>query len=86
MTDTVKMYTIKKDSEVIILNESGEMICSEVFERDVTFNETWFVKESVCSNPECSCPREPFVIFRHKNVPYIQTEKSNIVVSVDATF
>jgi hypothetical protein len=86
MAETVKMYTIKKDSEVIILDESGEMIGSEVFERDATFNETWFVKEEVCSNPECSCPREPIVLFRHKNVPYIQTEKSNVVVSVDVTF
>ena len=81
MTETVKMYVIKKDSTVLILDESGEMIGSEVFDRDTTFSETWFVKESVCSNPECSCPREPVVIFCHKNVPYIQTEKSSIVVS-----
>ncbi len=82
MKKTVKMYVIKKDSTVLILDESGEMIGSEVFDRDTTFSETWFVKESVCSNPECSCPREPFVIFRHKKVPYIQTEKSNIVVQI----
>jgi hypothetical protein len=78
-----RMYVIKKDSTVLILDESCEVDETFIAERDITFHESWVVQESVCVNPDLySCPRELFMIFRHEHLPYIQVSKSNIVTKV----
>ena len=79
-----RMYVIKKDSETLILDELGEVIDSFICERDLRFNESWLIQESVCTNPKSRfpCPRELFMIFLHKRCPYIQVNKSNVVTEV----
>ena len=76
----IKMYTIKKGSEVLILDSTGQKIGEETWSRDTEHHENWFAKEAVCSNPDCKCPKKPFMIFHHKLVPFIQTDSANVVV------
>ncbi len=84
MNKTVKMYVIKKGSEALILDESGEVAGSYIYHRNATFHESWVAQESVCVNPDLkTCPRKLFMIFRHKHLPYIQVNKSNIVTKVE---
>jgi len=87
MNKRKKLYTIRKDSEVLVLNYFSEMIDSFVMPAPKTFNENWLVQESVCSATDCPCDKKPFLIFAVTDTPhpskkiYFQTYKSNVIIS-----
>ena len=70
-----RMYVIKKDSTVLILDESCEVIDSFIADRNITYHEGWVVRNSGKHSP-------PVVFFRCDFAPYIVVQKSDISIQV----
>ena len=71
-----RMYVIKKDSTVLILDESCEVIDSFIADRNITYHEGW-VEQDVTKAMSL-----PVVFFRCNFAPYIVVQKSDISVQV----
>ena len=71
----MKIYVIKKDSFVNVLDDNYKIKSSEQFSRDVQFDERWLYDTTKC---EC-CDKKMF-IFHHKKVPFISTDAKNVSI------
>ena len=73
--EKMKIYVIKKDSFVNVLDDNFKIKSSEQFSRDVQFDERWLYDTA-----KCKCCDEKLYIFHHKKVPFISTDAKNVSI------
>ena len=76
--EKMKIYVIKKDSFVNVLDDNYKIKRSEQFSRDVQFDERWLYDTT-----KCECCDKKLYIFHHKKVPFISTDAKNVSIGLN---